>query len=424
MKILKKIISNPLFKVGSHNSLNVGIRVITGLASSKIIAFFLGPAGIAIIDNLRNFLSSLDVVSTLGFQNGIIKYVAENEKDTIKLNRVLATIFITLFCFCLALSIVLFFLSDYFSELLFGSGFNYNTIFKLLAFLLPLYVGNAVFLYVINGLGKFRQVININIIGNIIGFLLSALLIWNFKIEGALYALLLAPVLLFFFSGYSFYTNFPDFHFLNKKYYDFSILKGLSSYTAMSLVTAVLSPLIYIAIRTNIIEQYSMEEAGFWGAINRVSGFYLMFVSTLFTVYFLPKLSVAKTNNETKQIFWSYYKSIIPVFIIGLILIYLLRAWVIQLLFTKDFFPVENLFFWQLLGDLFKVCALILGYEFFAKKMTKVFIITEIFSFLILYFSSIFLIEQYGSEGAVMAHAFTYSIYLIVLMVYFRKKLF
>jgi PST family polysaccharide transporter len=144
----------------------------------------------------------------------------------------------------------------------------------------------------------------------------------------------------------------------------------------------------------------------------------------MLTLYFLPKLSVSKSTKETKDIFLSYYKSMLPLFAVGLVGIYLLRDFIIKLIFSDEFLPMSDLFVWQLLGDFLKVGSLILGYQFFAKKLTKAFIITEIGSVVILYLSSVFLIDEYGVEGAVMAHSFTYLLYWIVLVVYFRKLIF
>ena len=86
--------------------------------------------------------------------------------------------------------------------------------------------------------------------------------------------------------------------------------------------------------------------------------------------------------------------------------------------------PVTGLFFWQLLGDVLKVISLILGFQFLAKKLTLAFILSEIFSLTVLYFASNFLISVYGIQGIVMAQAFDNFIYLLVLVVYFRKSLF
>jgi PST family polysaccharide transporter len=56
--------------------------------------------------------------------------------------------------------------------------------------------------------------------------------------------------------------------------------------------------------------------------------------------------------------------------------------------------------------------------------MTTAFIITEIASLAVLYFSSIFLIKIFGIQGVVMAQALDNFIYLLLLGVYFRKSLF
>jgi PST family polysaccharide transporter len=81
------------------------------------------------------------------------------------------------------------------------------------------------------------------------------------------------------------------------------------------------------------------------------------------------------------------------------------------------------LFLGQLSGDVFKVCSLILGFQFLAKKMTIAFIISELISLAVLYFSSIYFIRIFGIEGVVMAQAFDNFLYLFALCVYFRKSL-
>ena len=150
----------------------------------------------------------------------------------------------------------------------------------------------------------------------------------------------------------------------------------------------------------------------------------MMFASTILTVYYLPKLAVAKDDFETKNTFWSYYKNILPLFIIGLTGIYFLRFFIVQLLFTKEFMPVTDLFFWQLVGDVLKVAFLILGFQFFAKKLTFAFIVFEITSLVVLYLSSIYLIQFFGIQGIVMAQAFDNLIYLLIVGFFFRKSLF
>lgn len=403
------------------NTISIVVRIAGGLLASVMTARFLGPAGMALTGNLRNFLTSLDTFSTLGFQNGIIKYAAQHNDNQQKLYHTLATIFFAILMMILVLIGVIFILSENLGQWIFGSS-QYQWVFQMVAFSLPWYTGNLVFIAILNGLGKYKKVISITIWGNVSGVLLSALMIWQFGITGAFLGLVVCPSLMFLFSFYLIYRTFPGLPFLRWKYFDFYILRGLFSYSGMSIISAVLGPVIYISIRNTIIEDFGENEAGFWEGINRISSFYLLFVSTLLTLYFLPKLSQAKTVEETRSVLWSYYKGIVPVFALGLFIIYFVRKLVINIVLSEEFLPMEDLFIWQLSGDFFKVCFLILGYELLAKKLTRAFIAVEVTSFVVLYISSSYLVTYYGSLGAVIAHTITSFIILILLGVYFRIK--
>lgn len=424
MNIIKEILSKPLFKAISLNGISILIKIFVGFITSKFIAIFVGPSGLALVGNLRNFLTTSEAFASLGFENGVVKYVAEHQANEQQLKKTLSTIFITVLFTCLALSLGLFFLSDYLNNTVFGTEYNYAFIFKSLAVALPFYIGNIFLIATINGFGAYKKVIYINIVGSLIGLIASVLLIWKLNTEGALLSIIVTPSVLFLVSFFAVNQELKIFYVINARSYNLSFLKNLSSYSLMALVSAVFGPLVFLAIRKNIILNLGLEQAGFWEAMTRISSYYFMFITSLIAIYYLPKLAIAKDKTETKALFWNYFKGILPLFIIGLIVLYFLRNVVIQLVFTEEFLPVSKLFFWQLLGDVFKAAAFILGYQFYAKKLTKAFIVSELFSLFVLYFSSIYLVSQFSIEGVVMAHAFTYFIYFITLSIYFRKSLF
>ena len=424
MEFIKKITQAQLFKISSLNSLSVILKIGIGLITSKLLAVFVGPGGMALVGNLRNFLTSLESISTLGFQTGIIKYTAENEKNEKQLNKIIATVFISLLGIAIILSCVLYFFASFWDKAIFGNNFDYAIVFKALALVLPWYAISVFLLAVLNGLGQFKKVIWINIIGNAIGLLVSIGMIFQYKTLGALLSLVISPGLMFLVTFYFINKEINFFKTIRLHQFDFQIIKNLSSYSLMALVSSVLGPLVFLAIRKNVIEIVGLEEAGFWETITRISTYYMLFVTTILSVYFLPKLAVAQNNLETKKVFWSFYKTILPLFIVGLVIVYFLRFFIVNLLFSNAFLPVTTLFFWQLIGDVLKVASLILGYQFFAKKLTVAFIIAESFSLTVLYFSSLYFINEFGIQGIVMAQAFDNFVYLVVLMVYFRKSLF
>lgn len=423
MGFINQILKKELFKVISLNGISVLIKIAIGFITSKVIAVFVGPSGLALVGNLRNFITSIESIGTLGFQNGIIKYVADYENDKEKLKSFLGTISVTIVSVVLLLSAVIFFTSDYLNDKIFGINFQYQSVFKVFALCLPWYIASMVLVAVLNGYGEFKKVIRVNIYGNIVGLLLSVSLIYYYHEFGALLSVVIAPAILFFITLFVVNSKL-SFLKLSSIHFDIAIIKNLSEYSLMALVSAVLGPLVYLLIRNNIIQQLGYDNAGYWEAMLRISSYYFLFLSTMLTVYFLPKLVKAPDVSETKKIIWSYFKGILPIFLFGLVVLFFLRDFLIPILFSKSFQPVSSLFFWQLIGDTFKAMSLILGYQFFAKKLTKAFIITELFSLSILYSSSVFLTSSFGIEGVVMAHALTYSLYFIVLSIYFRKNIF
>ena len=103
---------------------------------------------------------------------------------------------------------------------------------------------------------------------------------------------------------------------------------------------------------------------------------------------------------------------------------YILRDFIIDFLFTDDFKPMSELFFWQLLGNVFKIASWLIAFLMLAKAMTKIYIITEIIFGLSLYFGTIILTNKVGLIGATIAYCLNYFMYFIVMIIIFRKTLF
>src|SRR5690606_37559768 len=374
LKLLKSILQNPVFRITSINSVSVMIRIVTGLVSTSVVAKILGPSGVALLDNLRNFITSLETFSTLGFNNGIVKYVAQNNKNEQELTKIISTIFWSLLSISLFLAIPVFVFSEYWNNKIFGEEYEFGIVFKVIALSLPLFALNLFLMSIINGFSEFKKLIFINIVGNFLGFTFSILMILKYKIMGALLALGIVPALLFLVSWFWISKSLDLKKYIHKDVFDFSIIRNLSSYSLMASVSAFFLPLIYLQIRTEAIDNLGIDNAGNWSAMGRLSSFYMMFISTLLSVYFFPRLSQSKSNTETQSVFADYYKNVVPMFIFGALVLYFSRNFLIHLIYSDRFLVLSNLFFWQLLGDFFKVCSLILGYQFFAKRMTKTFL--------------------------------------------------
>jgi len=105
-----------------------------------------------------------------------------------------------------------------------------------------------------------------------------------------------------------------------------------------------------------------------------------------------------------------------------MLLVYFSRNILIQVIYTKEFLGMASLFKWQLLGDFIKFVAIVLSYQFLANKQIKYFVVTELLSLFLYYIFGRYFINDFGSEGIVMAHFFRYLIYLVVVFYILRHQ--
>ena len=424
-KLIDYINNNVLVKVTSLQTASLLTKIIAGILTSKAIAVFIGPVGLAIIGNLRNFVSGFQTIATLGFYNGFVKYISDFKDDVVALSKVVSSVFYVGFIATLLVSFFCYFNSEFINDIIFPSYNDYAYIIRIFAIVLPFYALNMFSFSIMNGFSKYKILIIINIIGQILSMSVALLLIYQNKLDGALISVVIAESLIFLITLVGIINRRSLVPLIQANNIDFNFLKKLSSYSLMALFTAVLLPFAAIAIRMYIIENVSYKDAGFWEAITRVSKYYLMLVSSLMALYILPRFSEIDSIKEFRKEVFNFYKTVIPVLAVGLIVIYLLRSFIVSAIFTNEFKPVEDLFLWQLLGDFVKVLSTVIAYQFLAKKMFWHYILTEAFLIIILYSTSVYFIDLFDSvKGAVIAHFVSYVMYYGIILLIFGSSLF
>ena len=412
-----------MLKVLSLNSVSVAVSFVLGIFSSKIISIFLGTSGMALMGSFRNFALMLKSVATLGISNSIVKLFAENKDD----KRELSVIYSTFFWIFLIISSVLALLVLAFASPISGFLFyttNYANPIRFFGLMLPFMVINTFWLAIYNGLEKFRIIMVIQIISNFLVFGLTALLIWKTNTFGGLLSVAIGEVLMvmvtfIFVRNQANYFKFDLQKLISKKYF-----KIIRKFSVMALLTAIIAPLTLLFIRNMIVEKYSMEEAGIWDAVNRLSSFYMIFFSSGLSLYYMPKLASIHTENEFKAELKSYFKVFVPLFLLMLIAIYIGKGIILKLAFTAEFSPVESILIWQLLGDFFRIMTLAFGFQILVKTMMKRYFLVEIVFNLMYFLLSFYLIKQNATEGVLQAYFYTNVLCFLLVLALFRKLFF
>ena len=405
-----------IVKVFSLTSISTLVRMAAGFISIKIVAVIIGPAGIALLGQLTNFSAIIMGIATGGITTGVTKYIAQYKDDVDSVKSYIGTaVTITLF-FSVASGLFLVFGASILSSIILLDE-KYSFVFIVFGVTLIFYAFNTLLLAIVNGYKQFNLYVKISVISTIAGLFLSLALVIPFGVNGVLLNAVTSQSLTFIFAFYiaqrSDIIRFGIDKVWNK--FDKTKAKQYFRFTCMTLISAFTVPVSQLIIRGHIISHFSLQTAGWWEGLNRLSAMYLLIITSSFGVYYLPRLSELTNGKEIKREIKTAYKIVIPSLLIGLTILYFCRFIIISVLFSPEFDGMAELFLWKVVGDFLKISAWLIAYLMQAKAMTGLFITTEIV-FIGIYIIMAFTLSNYlGIHGIVVAYAVNYALYLLTM---------
>lgn len=403
-----------LLKTSALNGIAVLIKTATMFILNKILAVYVGPSGYAAIGQFQNFIQIVTSFAGGAINTAVIKYTAQYYEDENRQRAIWRTAGSIVLLFSIIIAFLILILQKQLSIYIFQTA-EFQSIFVWFAVFLSFFNFNALFLAILNGKKEILKLVMANIAGSLFSLAITGVLAFKFGLYGALVALSIYQSTAFLVTLILCYkADWFKFKYLFGKI-DSDITRKFAGFALMALTSALCVPLSQIAIRTYMTGEFGIEYAGYWEAMIRLSGSYLMLVTTTLSVYYLPRLSELSAISDIKKEVYLGYKVIFPIALIGAISVYLLRDLIIRLLFTDAFIPMRELFLWQMIGDSLKIGSWILAYLMLSKAMTKLFVVTEIIFSVSLLIFTYFFTKFFGFEGVSIAYLVNYAIYWIVM---------
>ena len=423
IKKIRGIAKTELIRTSFFTSIAVFVRIVAAFVLNKVVALYVGPAGVAVVGQFNNFFAVLNTLSTAGINAGVVKSIAENRQNDGYARKVISTAFIlTLSCSLVVSAVVLIF-SRVFSVTFFKTE-QYNFVLVFIGISLTFAALNTLLMAFLNGHKEVVKYTWANIISSLFILTFSVLLGIYYKMEGVLVAMVTAQSAVFFITLLFVVKSswFKVEYFF--RYFDTGVLRKLSGFSLMAFTTAIAQPLALMVIRNYLGTKLSWEDAGCWQGVYSISEVYLMFITTSLSVYYLPRLSEITNPAELRKEILSTAKIVMPVVSLIALVIYLLKGPVVMILFTGKFTSMFPLFKYQLIGDVVKIAGFLLAYQMLAKSMIKIYLFTEVLFNLIFVLLVFALVPLFGLQGATLAFFANYVLYLLFLLFYFRKQIF
>lgn len=402
---------------GSVQVFNILISVVR----SKVIAIYIGPAGIGLIGLFNSALNLVASFTNAGIETSGVKVISMAENNPKSLSKEVSIMKRLIWITGILGTITIAVLSPLLSKFSFGN-YEYTLAFVLISFTLlfkQLTNGNLI---ILQGLGKIKYLAKANLLGNLLGLLISLPLYYYFKIDGIVPSIMISSIVAMLVAFYfRAKIKIDSVNLTNKEVFAEGkelILLGFSL-SLIGLLTALSSYILQI-----FISNYkNVSEVGFYSAGFTILNTYVGIIFTAMATDYYPRLAkVSHDNSLVKKIVIE--QSIIAVLLLTpIIVVFLVLApTVIRLLYSVEFLPITPLVCWGILGMIIKAVSWSMGYILIAKGDSKTFIKTSIG------FNSLFLVINiagyyfYGLEGLGIAFFINYIFHFLGLKIITSKK--
>lgn len=355
------------------------LTILFSVIRTKIIAVFIGPAGMGIIALLNSTLNLIGGVTGLGLESSAIKSISENYKnDNSKSVSKIAEIVkkIMFFTGILGAFLTIVF-SKYISILSFGNDSQmYSLIFLSVTLIFKQLTSSH--MVVLQGLRKLKLLAKANLYGNLFGLLFSIPIYYFLGIDAIVPTIILSSFAAFVFAFY--YASKVQLQKESIKKSQLlsegkSIIQLGITLTISSLLTLLSAYLtqIYISNVSNT-EQVGLYSAGFT-LLNS-------YVGTIFTVMstdYYPRLAAINSDN-TKVRVVVLQQSYISILLITPIIVLFLTfvPFIVKVLYSSKFLVIISMVCFGIIGMLFRAVSFSMGYILIAKGDSVMFTKTAI----------------------------------------------
>lgn len=409
------------FKVVSLTAILTFVKMIFGIIISKVIAIHAGPSGMALFGQMQGFTTIMTNLGNSPCNSGVIKYTSEYEEKGIEFysHWWKASLFWLVTIYLPLLILTALFSKEISSFLTKQNEYSWMVIIS--AIFIPLTSLGVLCTSIYNSLRDYKNLFLSGIISICISSLIIIYAIIHYKLLGAILAALLQPAII----GITIIFYSIKEKWFRFKYFfgpvNYSAKRDILKYVIMIAVSAIAGPLSIIMLRLFLVENVGWKIAGEWQSVWKISEVYLGVITLALSTYYLPVLAKTKSYEQLKFELAQTIKLVLPLVILSAAVVYVLRDFIILILFTSEFKGARELFLIQLIGDVIKILSYVYAYPMLAKGKIRFFIFTELLFGVTLVALAFSLIKFSGVHGANIAYALNYFLYFIFIICTFRR---
>lgn len=392
------------------------IRLIVMFFLNKITAVILGPSGFAVIGHVQNIFNISQALGGKSLQTGIVRYASQEDHTTIISDHFRAAVLISLVG---AIATGIFIIA---TNALVPPQFLDSLIYSWAVPLIPFSIFalslTTIFLARLQGTEQFRYWFIFSIVLLIIQVLFSLIALKTAGLIGLVSAMIAFPIVQLitiplFAKGTlaRFFTPIPPR----------GAFFAMNDYLLMGLVSIGLSPLVQVVIRSSLIVQGGIEEAGLWQGVLKLSELGILFVVSTLSTWYLPRLAKSSEDSETGKIMIVCGVTVFSVGLVGMIIGFLGGESILALVFSDTFRSASKYLNWQLALMIIQLLSWTFGSFFLIKGNVKEYICLEVTGQILSLILALILIPHFGVLGILYGFLIEGILYLTYLLLRLRR---
>lgn len=395
------------------------INIICSILRTKLIAVWIGAAGVGLFGLYNSAIELLGVIFNLGMRNSAVRDIAAaSEPETSRIVVVVRRWAWVLGLIGLLATILI---SPLLSKFTFGDN-SYTIAFMVIATIILMSSIQNGELAVLQGTQQLRRLARASVWGVVVGVLISIPMFYYWGIDSVLPALVvysLATTIAVLLQRVSIAKPSPRVTIKE------TIEKGrgfivLGIYLTVSAIVTNLASYLFMTYLNHVgdTEVVGHYQAGFT-LVNK----YVGLIFTAIAMEYYPRLSQVGTSKRRTSTFVSHEMSIALWILLPVIAIFVaLGEIIVTILYSSEFLVVVPFILWAIVGTIFRAISWCIAFVILARGDGKIYLLTETISAISCILLNIFAYKYWGLEGLGVAYLAWYVIYTIVVWVVYRYR--
>ncbi len=395
------------------------INIICSVLRTKMIAIWIGAAGVGLFGLYNSVIELLGVIFNLGMRNSAVRdIVATTESEA---SRIIVVVRRWAWMLGLIGLFVTILISPLLSEFTFGDS-NHILSFMVIAIIILMSSVQNGELAVLQGTQKLQRLARASVLGVVMGVVISIPMFYYWGIDSVLPALVvysLATTIAVMSQRSSVATPIP--HVTLKETID----KGrgfivLGIYLTVSAIVTNLASYLFMTYLNHVgdTEVVGHYQAGFT-LVNK----YLGLIFTAIAMEYYPRLSQVGASKRRTSTFVSHEMSVALWILLPVIAIFVaFGEFIVTTFYSSDFLVVVPFIVWAIIGTIFRAISWCIAFVILARGDGKIYLLTETISAVSCILLNVLVYKYWGLDGLGVAYLVWYIIYTIVVWVVYRYR--